>query len=353
MVGFISTSMGDFQYTTNDKYDIIASRAGKIFLQAPRWYMANIATAWPVSLLIDSAYKKIPAFQKMVGTGNRTIGMYDYGKKENPELFKYQLQTWLGTMMFWLLSSIGVMMYGRIAKRGDFDWNIDKGIGNFRVGNWEVSESTGTWDAFNTLRGTLQDLGRGGIGTKPRIGETTDEAENAGFIRALQRLGYKKSPFITFYWDKLFRGRDALNRAVYNRNEEYLLVYEDLFKDVLAPSFKAAGINMPDQPLVSSMIATQQVPTAFQDAWSAYTAAKREELGDKHAAWKTSIGQYFWAWSGARVKYSPYVSPELKQLYNRQWVVKKFVESYGPTAPELVGRGGLAQWWETFRTGNQ
>ena len=169
----------------------------------------------------------------------------------------------------------------------------------------------------------------------------------------MQRLGYKKSPFITFYWDKLFRGRDALNRAVYNRNEEYLLVYEDLFKDVLAPSFKAAGINMPDQPLVSSMIATQQVPTAFQDAWSAYTAAKREELGDKHAAWKTSIGQYFWAWSGARVKYSPYVSPELKQLYNRQWVVKKFVESYGPTAPELVGRGGLAQWWETFRTGNQ
>ena len=351
MVGFIATSMGDFQYTTNDKVDIWMSRIGKAAFQAPRWYAANVAIAWPVSLAVDYVYRRSPAFRKFVGTGNRSMGLYDH---QNKELFAYQLKTWGGSMIIWLVSALGAMVYGRMSRRADYDWNLSKGFGMFRLGDWEISESTGSLDAINQMYAVARDLARGGIGTKPRLGETGEEAENAGFLRAMQRLGYKKSPLITLLYDKLYRGRDSLNRAVYRSNEEFLFTYEGMMKEVLNPIFKSIGVKLWDAeelPL-SSMLVTGQVPTAWQDLWSAYTASSRSEYGDESKMRKAAALQYFWSFLGTRVKYSPYVPDEMRQMYNKQWVLKRFIEQQGPTGMELLRKEGLDGWFKAARTGN-
>jgi len=337
MVNFIATSMGDFQYSTNERVDAIAGRVGKAVLAAPRWYFANLAINPLVNLAGSWVYNNIPAAREAFGPGLRGANLYAH---KNAKLVNYQLNTWAGTAAaWWVLQTIAEIL-GRTFGRPDITGDPYK-MGSFRIGNWKVSESTGIWDSWNFLTQMASTIYKGGYETRPRPGETLAETNTAYISNALTRLGYKASPLITRGLS-LVTGRDVIGRAIYKPDREMITGIEDLYAQV-APVMRLAGFPVPSTingeaiPFTSVMM-SGMLPASWQENWQSYNRATFHNPGDKQVAQAIAINQFIASFMGTQIKYDRYIPDEAQGLWRTMQLFKR-KSDVGPTGYEVMSGG--------------
>jgi len=337
MVNFISLSMGDFQYTTNEKFDAIAGRIGKVVFAAPRWYASNLALNPLVNLAVSFAYNNIPAVKKALGPNVRTLNVLS---TKNRQLLAYQVYTYLGTVGFWWLLQHAIEWIGYKLGRPDVTGDPYK-AGAFRILNWRVAESTGTLDAWNTFNQANFAYLKGKTETMPKPGMTLEETNSAFLGETAQRLGYKLSPLIS-RMKTLITGRDVIGRAVYRPDYEMIQGVDELYKSS-TPFLKMLGLNVPETiegkeiPLTSVLI-SGHAPASWQDAWQAYSKGLYFSSNDRDVSRAIGFQQFIASFLGTQVKFDKFVPDAAQQLYRQQMLFKRMSDQ-GPTGYEVLNGG--------------
>lgn len=336
VVGFTATALGDFQYTTSERGDILVSRLGKWVSGAPRWYFSNVALSQAGNWALSQAHSRSAWFRQTVGSNNRSYHLYEH---ENPELRAWQNRMYVGNLMFWGAVPIIVHMIGNLLlDREDIKWGGFIGrMGSFRIGDVQVAESTGTWDLWNFGTGFLREAeGSGGAGARPKLGETAEEAKMEPYWGAYKRLQYRWSPAITLLWNKLLQGKDVLGRAVFKQDPEFTKVVDNYYLPEFAnPMARMMGLpEIKDIPFSSRLI-TGQFPTAWSEAWSAYAKASEKYPSDPDMAKLIYWGQKSMSGFGYRIKYQPFVPQEQMDFFRDSMYLQRKYDAEGPTFKDL------------------
>ena len=145
IANYLSLSMGDFQYSTDEKVDAKWGRIGKIAFVAPRWLFANVMLNPMVNRYMSQSTKA----RQFMGEKNRVFDLYpkDLGEK-NAFFARYQFLNYWGTAMFLLGMQLYHKFRGMMTGDGRYNANPKK-LANFRNGDWDISDSTGTFDLVN------------------------------------------------------------------------------------------------------------------------------------------------------------------------------------------------------------
>jgi len=343
MINFIATSMGDFQYSSNERVDAIAGRVGKAVLAAPRWYFSNLTINPFINAAASIAYNNIPAVKKFFGPNLRGANLYAH---KDIALYKYQFGTTLWTMA-WLGLIQGIIeVLGRYLHRPDITGDPYK-VGAFRIGNWRVAESTGMWDAWNYTTQLARSFLKGEYEVLPKPGMTLDET-NMGFIsNTASRLGYKASPLLTRGLS-LITGRDVIGRAIYKPDVEMQQGIEDMYAQV-APVLRMAGITVPatvdgeNIPFTSVMM-SGALPASWQEAWQSYGVGKFHNMGNKSIAQDIALNQFLASFMGTQIKYDKYIPKFAQGLHRSQQLFRRAKLQSGPTGFEAAS-GGFKDYW--------
>ena len=334
MVDFLSMTLGDFQYTSNEVLDARYGRLGKIFSAAPRWYLSNVFLQPQINAWATKMYKTDPRWQKLLGPNWRGADIY---RHKNPELIKYQGNTYWGAVMFWVVQQLAAEIYGKVFGREDITGMPAK-VGSYRVGNWRVAESTGKLEPANFMLQQYNSIMKGQYREKPEAGKTLDETNMRFVSDSLGRLGYKTSPLITKAIS-LYTGRDVIGRAVYSEDADAVIAADDFYTDILAPVAETIGIEIPKErnkiiPFTSVLL-TGNMPASWQDFYQTYAEARWWNPGNRAVAFQIATQQFLLSALGTQIKYDPFV-PQRYQGKYRQMHLYKRLQDTGPTGTELM-----------------
>jgi hypothetical protein len=319
---YVSLSLGDFQYSTDEKRDAKFGRLGKFMFVAPRWLFANVLLNPIANNFISNSPALSQKARQVMGNDNRVFDLYpkDLWEK-NKNLALYQASSYWGTALFLLMMQLGNELYGMYHNNGKYNATIDK-LGAFRTGDWKISDSTGTMDLMNLMQQYPRTLFGGDPG-KP--GSPIQSEENRWAFSILNTLGYRASPVLGKPLSILY-GKDVLNKPIYERDKFLEMTYQDIGKPMLAK----LGMNPPVE-LSWSRLMTSQLPTAITEMSQAYANAKFS-MKDTETAKAIAWNQYAVSFLGVRGKYEPYIPYE--QLKTERY--KKYREKAGTWAPSLL-----------------
>lgn len=319
---FCSISLGDFQYSTDERVDAIAGRVGKALFVAPRWLAANVLVNPLVNHMISTFPGVSDAARKFMGYDNRVFDLYppDLWKK-NPRLFMYQMSTIVGSMAWLLMMQAFSEIYGMLTQNGEHNATLDR-LGSYRFKDWKIADSTGTLDFYNVPNMLIKNF----LGGDPGKPDTLVESEkNRWIFSVLNNLGYRASPVVQKPW-AAFTGKDVLNRPVWKTDQAMYLWYQD----VIAPAAKKSGIQVPDEFRVANFWSSL-LPTATTEMMQAYQTA-RYNYNDRDTAQAIAYEQYVASFFGVRAKYEPYIPPEMMKQYR----LMKFREQANEVKPTLM-----------------
>jgi hypothetical protein len=319
---YVSLSLGDFQYSTDEKRDAKFGRLGKFMFVAPRWLFANVLLNPIANNFISNTPGLSQKARQIMGNDNRVFDLYpkDLWEK-NKKLALYQASSYWGTALFLLMMQLSHELYGMYHNNGKYNATIDK-LGAFRTGDWKISDSTGTMDMLNLMQQYPRTLFGGDPG-KP--GSPLQSEENRWAFSILNTLGYRASPVLGKPLSILY-GKDVLGKPVYEKDKFLEMTYQDIGKPMLAK----LGMNPPVE-LSWSRLMTSQLPTAITEMSQAYANAQfamKDDDTAKAIAWN----QYAVSFLGVRGKYEPYIPYE--QMKSERY--KKYREKAGTWAPSLI-----------------
>ena len=337
MVDFMSMSMGDFQYTSNEIVDARFGRIGKVISAAPRWYLSNIFMNPMINSWASEQYRKDPKWRKLLGDNWRAADIY---RVENKQLHSYQKNTYWGTVLFWLAQQIVAEVYGKMFGREDITGMPAK-IGSYRVGDWRVAESTGTLEPANFLLQNYNTFMKGQYKEQADAGKSLDETNLRFVSDTMGRLGYKVSPLLTRGWS-LYSGKDVIGRAVYREDQDVIKAADDFYTDIIAPIASGVGIEIPKDrngylPFTSVLL-SGNLPASWQDTYQTYSEAAYWNPGNRLVAADIAFKQFLLSAFGTQVKYDPFV-PQRYQGKYRQMHLFKRLSDVGPTGPEIFEKG--------------
>jgi hypothetical protein len=327
LVNFLAMSVGDVQYSTNDKYDAAAGRWGKFIAAAPRWYLSNVLMNPLINPAVTALYKAVPAIREKLGENYRGVGLYDYNLTENRALLAYQLKTFVGTAAFTALMPMLAELIGRLFGREDITG--EQGIGKYRFGNWKMADSSGVWDFWNT---TLTTIDRATQGTFTPFPKPGDKKSTADWLQQVSTPTlYKVSPVIT----KLIQtvsGVDVIGRPVYATDHEWVRWYEGYFNPLVK---NTTGVDLGLKPMVRSLYTTSLSPTSWTAMYKTYYEADWRTQGSmpEYAA-DQSVKQFVAAALGTRADYDAFVPQALQGKYRLIQKYKRFYNT-GPSIMEI------------------
>jgi hypothetical protein len=328
LCNFLAMSVGDVQYSTNDKIDAAAGRWGKFVAAAPRWYLSNVLMNPIINPAVTALYKAVPAVRKTLGENYRGVGLYDYNLLENRALLAYQMKTFVGTAAFTALMPLLAELLGRLMGREDITG--EQGIGKYRYGNWKMADSSGVWDFWNTAMTTMDRATQGTFTPLPKPG---DKKSTADWLQQVSNPTlYKVSPVIT----KLIQtvsGVDVVGRPVYATDHEWVRWYEGFFSPLVK---KATGVDLGYKPMVRSLYTTSLSPTSWSAMYKTYYEAdwKTEGTLPEYAA-DQSIKQFLAAALGTRADYDQFVPQAFQGKYRLMQKLKR-LHNTGPSMMDIV-----------------
>ncbi len=328
LVNFLAMSVGDVQYSTNDRVDAAAGRWGKFIAAAPRWYLSNILMNPIINPAVTALYKAVPKIREVLGENYRGVGLYDYNLIENKELLAYQLKTFVGTAAFTALMPALAELLGRMLGREDITG--EQGIGKWRFGNWKFADSSGVWDFWNTALTTADKVVSGTYTPLPKPG---DKKSTADWLQQVSNPTlYKVSPVIT----KLIQtvtGVDVVGRPVYETDKEWMRWYEGFF----APTIKqATGVDLGTKPFVRSLYTTSLSPTSWSAMYKSYYEADWQTARTQpRYANEVAIKQLLAAALGTRTDYDQFVPQAFQGKYRLMQKYKRLYDT-GPSLMEII-----------------
>lgn len=328
LVNFLAMSVGDVQYSTNDRYDAAAGRWGKFIAAAPRWYLSNILMNPIINPAVTALYKAVPKIREVLGENYRGVGLYDYNLVENKELLAYQLKTFVGTAAFTALMPALVELLGRMLGREDITG--EPGIGKWRFGNWKFADSSGVWDFWNTALTTADKVVSGTYTPLPKPG---DRKSTADWLQQVSNPTlYKVSPVITKLI-QLVTGVDVIGRPVYETDKEWMRWYEGFF----VPTMKqATGAELGTKPFVRSLFTTSLSPTSWTAMYKSYYEADWQTRGTQpRYANEVAIKQLLAAALGTRTDYDQHVPQAFQGKYRLMQKYKRLYDT-GPSMMEII-----------------
>jgi hypothetical protein len=295
---YCALSLGDFQYSTDEKVDAKWGRAGKLLFVAPRWLFSNILLNPIINQYISNDSGVRAALAKVMGEDNRVFDLVPKGlKQENAALDRYIKRNYWWTMMYLLGAQAFAELRGIFTKDGGFDAQSNKWGAYRAFKDWKVSDSTGTFDLVNVPTAQMMAFFGGNPGQPDRGRETTAGKWLTHFTNV---LGYRASPVITKVF-QAFTGKDVLNRPVWATDEDL----QKHWKEVSVPLLKKVGVDLP-QDMKLAVYWSSQMPTAWQENFQAYGTALDNYKTPEEAKAAAAI-QLITSSMGLRVKYDPYV----------------------------------------------
>jgi hypothetical protein len=311
LVNFVALTLGDFQYSTDERRDAIAGRVGKFVAVAPRWFLANVFA----NSLFNAGISNSKYLRKVMGNDNRVFDVYSQDvRQQNPELVRYMNNTTWGTMGCIAGFQLAWELLGFLTGREDINSTKDK-IGSIRSGNWKWADSSGSWDMLNTLDANWNQLIGGDPGVDQR-GQVEGSGREKVVEGILNRIGYKAAPIITGPLKALY-GRDVLNRNVWETDSGL----DQAYQEQLQPLLKATGFNPPDRLPLARMW-WSNVPSSWQEYTESYGAARKVGQSKEIAA-QIALTQFATAALGTRAKYSPFVPSKNMKLERFRATVNK------------------------------
>jgi hypothetical protein len=302
LVNFVALTLGDFQYSTDERRDAIAGRVGKFVAVAPRWFLANVFA----NSLFNAGISNSKPLRKLMGENNRVFDVYSQDvRQQNPELVRYMNNTTWGTMGCIAGFQLAWELLGWLTGREDINATKDK-IGSIRSGDWKWSDSSGSWDMLNTLDANWNQLIGGDPGVDQR-GQIEGSGREKAIEGILNRIGYKAAPIITVPLKALY-GRDVLNRNVWETDAGLDRVYTEQLQPLLAATGFKAPKRMPLARLWWS-----NVPSSWQEYTESYGAARKANVPPEIAR-QIALTQFAAAALGTRAKYSPFIPHERMKL---------------------------------------
>jgi hypothetical protein len=322
---FCSLSLGDFQYSTNERNDAIAGRAGKALLVAPRWLLSNIL----INPLINKTISEFPGVsdlaRKMMGPDNRVFDLYPKDLwKTNRNLYMYQMSSMVGSAL-WLLMMAGFAeIKGMLSGDGRYNATLDR-AGAYRFNDWKISDSTGTLDFYNVPNMIMKNFVGGDPGKPDSI---IQSEQNRWVFAVLNNLGYRASPVITKPYTGLL-GKDVINRPVWQTDDALNIFYHDQFQ----PMMKKQGVTLPETMEIAQYW-TSLMPTAATEMMQAY-ATSRYNYNDKDVSAAIAYEQWLASFFGFRVKYEPYIPHEKMKKYRLIKFRERAIE-YAPSLKDMM-----------------
>jgi hypothetical protein len=339
IANFLALSMGDFQYSTDERKDAIWGRAGKLMFVAPRWMFANFLVNPIGNTIVSNTPFLNDWLRKNMGVNNRVFDLYDSNSlKNNPALVKYQWATTVGTAAWMLGFQYLAEIVGQLMGNGTVNGNIDR-FGSYRLGDWKIADSTGSLDSANLFMTNWKAAIGGDPGYQKRFAAKSSQEEWA--FKILNTLGYRASPVFTKPIAALF-GRDVLNRPVWQRDESVATVWRDL----IAPSMQKLGADVPDD-LEASMFITTTFPSFYQEYVRSYATAK-DTTDDKAVASAIAMEQLVASFFGTRIQYDPYIPYERTKYEARKSAMERAWE-YAPSAKDIIETNDLSQFLTGLR----
>jgi len=318
---FISLSMGDFQYSTDERVDAKWGRLGKIVFVAPRWLFANVL----LNPIINKYASASPKMRSLMGQNNRVFDLYPTDLKEkNRYLAKYQGKTYWNTMLLLIGLQLFHKFRGMLTNDGRYNANPKK-FGNFRNGDWDISDSTGTFDGLNVPLGYAASL----LGGDPEKADKFTSSNAGNYMMTIANtLGYRASPVITKPL-QAFYGKDVVNKPVWATDKFLELHYEEMGR----PFLKNIGMDVPPSLEVATFW-TSQLPTAWTEGMQSYHEAKRQGL-DKDVANAIALKQFMLSGIGMRIKYKPFM-PEYMMKSERKFKAFERASTYVPKITDIL-----------------
>ena len=328
LINFLAMSVGDVQYSTNDKIDAAAGRWGKFIAAAPRWYLSNVLMNPIVNPAVTALYKAVPAIREKLGENYRGVGLYDYNLLENRALLKYQLYTYVGTAAWGLIIPYMAEWLGRLLGREDITG--EEGYGKWRFGNWKMADSTGVWDFVNTWTATHERMVKGQFQPLPKPGDKRSTVD--WFAQVSAPTLYKLSPVIT-KMIQTYTGVDVIGRPVYENDYEYMKFYEKFFSPLVKEKF---GVDLGTKPFVRGLYTTSLSPTSWTAMYKTYYEADWQTQGNVPTyASDQALKQFVAAALGSRADYDQFV-PQAFQGQYRAMLKFKRLQYTGPSMLDII-----------------
>jgi hypothetical protein len=332
---FLALSLGDFQYSTDERKDAIWGRVGKIAFVAPRWMFANFLVNPIGNLLISNIPQVSEYMRKQMGENNRVFDLYDKDiYRRNPDFVKYQVASTVGVagwmfMFQWIAEAVGQLM-----GNGRVNGNADR-FGSYRIGDWKFGDNTGSLDSLNLLYTNWRAFIGADPSTDSRFGSNASPTEKWIF-KIMNTLGYRASPVISKPIAAML-GKDVLNRPVWNPDDSLATVW----RTQLAPGLKALGADVPDQ-LSLALFWSSTAPSFMQEYTKAYDTAMNE-TSNKETAQAVALQQLIASFLGSRIQYDPYVDPKNMKFEKRRSATERAWQ-YAPSAKDIIEKGDLSKF---------
>ena len=318
---FISLTMGDFQYSTDERVDAKWGRLGKIVFVAPRWLFANVL----LNPIVNRHVSASPKMRRLMGEKNRVFDLYPKDLVDrNPYLAKYQGKTYWNTLLLLLGLQLFHKFRGMLTNDGRYNANPKK-FGSFRNGDWDISDSTGTFDAINVPLGYYAALTGGDPEKQDRYGANSTTEY---MMTIANTLGYRASPVLTKPLQALY-GKDVVNKPVWATDKFLELSYKEMGR----PFLNNIGMDVPPSLEVATFW-TSQLPTAWSEGMQSYTEAKNQGK-DKDVANAIALQQFMLSGIGMRIKYKPYV-PESTMKFERRLKAFERATTYVPKITDIL-----------------
>lgn len=328
LINFLAMSVGDVQYSTNDKYDAAAGRWGKFIAAAPRWYLSNVLMNPVVNPAVTALYKAVPGIRKVLGENHRGIGLYDYNLLENRALLRYQLLTYVGTAAWGLIMPYLADFLGRLLHREDITG--EQGYGKWRFGDWKIADSSGVWDFVNTWTATHERLVKGQYQPLPKPGDKSSLTDWLSQVSSPTL--YKLSPVIT-KMIQTWSGVDVVGRPVYENDHEYMKWYEKFFSPLVKNKF---GVDLGTKPFVRGLWTTSLSPTSWSAMYKTYYEADWKTQGNMpEYASDQSLKQFLAAALGSRADYDQFVPQAFQGKYRLMQKYRRMHDT-GPSMMDII-----------------
>jgi hypothetical protein len=277
---FISLMSGQFQYTTDERWDSIIGLIGKVLLQAPRWLASNLFFMYGANQGLSSVFGEM-----MGGRDNRSLNIYVHpglkglatAYKTDPTVNKQMKASVAGAIMS-LIAPIVMIEASRLLLDNGYKYLIRHSgkWGGARTYDWEYKPTEGYWDVVNKLvlplaKITAQSAKRPGLDSKE---DQTPEYSDT--LTAFRPYGWMLSPVLTrpAGW---VTGKDAISRNLYDPDASVDVVWNKIWGPRLE---KLTGTKMPEYLYVPRLY-TEQYWSWLQSGMEA--TRKADEAGESAA----------------------------------------------------------------------
>ena len=315
LVRFNALGQGDLQYSSNEITDMWVGRFAKVFLQAPRWYAANVLANPLVNMAAYSAYETSDLVKKALGSDPKMI-WYNPDIWKNKSVRNYILSETLGTLIFVSGIPLIVQWIGRMLHRPDMG-TLQGKLGGYRIGDWTFSDTTGVTDQFEQPIKLMNSIWKGNYGEAARFGYSVDETNKQNYDRFSSVLNYRLSPGLNKI-NSLLTGKDVIGQPIWGKDNAWVEAYADT-SEGLYRLIKMTPEGRDLEPPFSSRFLTGFGLSWIHDYAEAYQDAKRQSFGDQNVARWIGLKASALSYIGTRARYAPFEYQEEKDNKRLRW----------------------------------